>query len=152
MNAVGESEHTQSLMQFLSSFDLWDHGYFVYPPLGVSLKWQAFPMIQILLGVIGNSNPLLIAAAEATATKRNWQLQNSSPIATIDQENKTHCRILPPPRQSTKKTKPIKNKNKKTKKQRSTQCLETARTDRQTDTLIDLIYKMEWRLWECGAL
>jgi len=51
--------------------------------------------------IIGNSNPLLIAAAEATATKRNWQLQNSSPTATIDQENKTHQKK----KQNNKKTK-----------------------------------------------
>jgi hypothetical protein len=32
----------------------------------------------------------VVTATEATATKRDWQLQNSSPTATIDQENKTH--------------------------------------------------------------
>jgi hypothetical protein len=54
-------------------------------------------LIAELLHSLLSNNPLLIATAEATTTKRNWQLQNSSPTATIDQENKTHYRILPPP-------------------------------------------------------
>ncbi len=75
--------------------------------------------------IIGNSNPLLIAAAEATATTRNWQLQNSSPTTTIDQENKTHQKK--------------KQNNKKTK----VRAVPGNRPDRQTDRPVDLIYKMK---------
>jgi hypothetical protein len=70
------------------------------------------------------------------------------------QRGTSNCKILPPlqnfsptveffPHRDNRprKQNPSK-KTKKTKKQRFRQCLETARTDRQTDTPVDLIYKI----------
>ncbi len=198
MNAVGESEHTQSLMQFLSSFDLstesqvsqllhyhnpncrtpaqsFESLYIFartqsckmmtmkkkkkkmlqqtdrlqpYPSLfrshlkniwmlsvnpnthrvscnsslplisAQNLKYHNFSIITTLIAELLHSLLSLCIFLRGHNPARWWRwrrrktLQNSSPTATINQENKTHCRILPPPRQSTKKTKPIKKKNK----------------------------------------
>jgi hypothetical protein len=100
-------------------------------------------MIQILPGIIGSSNPLLIAATEAIATKRNWQLQNSSPTATIDQENKTHQK------KKNKGPSSLTYTEKKTKKQKNkgpgSAWKLPGQTDKQTDTPVDLIYKMSMK-------
>jgi hypothetical protein len=74
----------------------------------------------------------IITAAEATATKRDWQLQNSSPTAEFFPHRDNRLR----------KQNPSKKKNKGPGS--AWKILPgTTRTDRQIDTIVALIYKID---------
>ncbi len=102
-----------------------------------NLRYHNFSIITTLIAELLHSLLSLCIFLRGHNPARWWRwrrkktLQNSSPTATIDQENKTH-------QKKQNKTK----QDKKTKKQRFGQCPEIARTDRQTDTHVELIYKI----------